>query len=200
MRVVNSFKLRAPNGLARTTWVVVIGILCLTSCQYFPKSSDSINEDEATHYQGRIAYKSSDQSFVTLFRWLESESDFQLTLRDRLALGGVRIEGNESTATVEHSNGKKEENVNLDTWIEDNLGISISFRELWKCLSLKCQLIDDAETQEYDQYRRLESFSSDQWTFTFSYRDDDPDSSILNELEMHKEDTEIKIFFTKFEN
>lgn len=200
MSASNSFKLHAPKHLVRTTWVVVVGILGLTSCQYFPKTTDSIDAEDATKYQGRIAFKSSEQSFVTLFRWLESDSDFQLVLRDRLALGGVRIEGNDSTATVEYSDGKTEENVNLDAWIEDNLGISISFRELWNCLSLNCELIDDAETLEYDQYRRLETFTSDQWTFTFSYQDADPDSSILNRLELHKEDIEIKIIFTKFEH
>lgn len=200
MSASKSSKFRDHISLVPRTWIVAFVFLSLTSCQYFPKAEDLVDGEDSKTYQGRIAFKSPEQSFVTIFRWLESDSTFQLTLRDRLALGGVRLHGNENDATIEYSNGKIEEGVDLDEWIDDNLGISVPFKELWKCLSLNCKLIDEADQQEYDQYGRIESFAGNQWTFTFSYRDADSDSSILKKLEMRKEDTKIRIFFTKFEN
>lgn len=176
------------------------GVFLFTSCQFFPESELLPQEEVTRTYQGRIAFKQPNQSFVTIFRWLESGSTFQLTLRDRLALGGVRVQGTESYATIEYSNGEKEEDVDLDEWIESNLGIALPFEELWKCLSLSCKLIDESKQREYDSYGRLEQFLSDQWNFKFSYKEKDPDSTALKKLEMSRDDTEIKIFFTKFEN
>ncbi len=198
--VSKSRNFQGASGLVLKSLTVGAGVLLITSCQFFPES-ELLPQEEATRtYQGRIAFKQPDQSFVTIFRWLESGSAFQLTLRDRLALGGVRVQGNESHATIEYSNGDKEEDVDLDDWIESNLGISLPFEELWKCLSMTCRLIDEAKQREYDAYGRLEHFSSDQWTFKFSYKEKDPDSTVLKKLEMSKDDTEIRIFFTKFEN
>lgn len=195
-----SYNFRDPNHLHQRTWIVAIGLLWLCSCQYFPKSEVPIDAEDTKSYQGRIAFKNPDHSFVTLFHWLESNSHFQLTLRDRLALGGIRLQGTESIAQVEYSNGQKEEDVDLDQWIEDKIGIAVPFKELWKCLSLKCKLIDEADQEKYDQFGRLEMFSSNQWSFTLSYRDVEPDSLILSKLEMHNDATEIRIFFSKFEN
>ena len=198
--VSKSRNFQGPIGLFLKSLIVGAGVFLVTSCQFFPES-ELLPQEEATRtYQGRIAFKQPDQSFVTIFRWLESGSAFQLTLRDRLALSGVRVQGNENQATVEYSNGDKEEGVDLDAWIEHNLGISLPFKELWKCLSLTCQLIDEGKQREYDSYGRLEQFSSDRWTYKFSYKDNDPDSKTLKKLEMSKDDTEIRIFFTKFEN
>lgn len=198
--VSNSRNSQGASGLVLKSLTVGAGVFLVASCQFFPES-ELLPQEEATRtYQGRIAFKQPDQSFVTIFRWLESGSAFQLTLRDRLALGGVRVQGNESLATIEYSNGDKEEGVDLDDWIESNLGISLPFEELWKCLSMKCKLIDEATQREYDSYGRLERFSSDQWTFKFFYKEKDPDSTALKKLEMSKDDTKIRIFFTKFEN
>ena len=199
MNASNPSNICEHNRLVLKTWIVVLAFLWLTSCQNFPKSEDLIDGDYTKTYHGRIAFKSSERSFVTIFRWLESDSTFQLTLRDRLALGGVRLQGNDIAATIEYSNGKIEE-VDLDEWIDNNLGISVPFKELWQCLTMNCTLIDEADLQDYDQYGRVESFAGNQWSFTFSYRDEDPDSTILKKLEMRKDDTEIRIFFTKFEN
>lgn len=180
--------------------IVGVGVFFLTSCQIFSEPDVLTEEDATQTYQGRIAFKQPGQSFVTIFRWLESGSSFQLTLRDRLALSGVRLLGNENRATVEYSNGDKEEDVNLDDWVESNLGISLPFKELWKCLSLTCTLIDEGKQREYDSFGRLEQFISNRWTFKFSYKESDSDSTTLKKLEMRKDDTEIKIFFSKFKN
>ena len=188
------------SSLVLKSLTVGAGVLLVASCQHVSEP-DLLSEEEATSvYQGRIAFKQPDLSFVTIFRWLESGSKFQLTLRDRLALSGVRVQGNENQVTIEYSNGDKEEDVDLDDWIESNLGISLPFKELWKCLSLKCQLIDEAKQSEYDSHGRLEKFYSNQWTLQFSYKEKDPDSTTLKRLEMSRDDTEIKIFFTKFKN
>lgn len=196
----NSVHIRDPIRLYLRIGVVYFGLLLLCSCQFLLESKTPTDAEVTKTYQGRIAFKNPNESFVTVFRWLEFSSNFQLTLRDRLALGGVRIKGNESTAQVEYSNGKTVENVDLDHWIEDNLGLAVPFRELWKCLSLTCKLIDEAEQKNHDQHGRLEVFFSNQWKFTFSYRDDDPNSSILKQLEMRNDATEVRIIFTKFEN
>ena len=198
--VSKSCNLHSAGGLVLKSLIVGTGVFWLTSCQIFTESDVLTEEDATKTYQGRIAFKQPGQSFVTIFRWLESGSAFQLTLRDRLALSGVRLLGNESQATVEYSNGDKEENVNLDEWIESNLGISLPFKELWKCLSLTCALIDEAKQREYDSFGRLEQFFSNRWTFKFSYKESDSDSTTLKKVEMRKDDAEIKIFFTKFKN
>lgn len=200
MVVSNSSKFSDLIGFVLKSLLVLSGVLWLASCQIFSKPELSIDEENTKTYQGRIVFKSPNQSFVTIFRWVGSDSVFELTLRDRLALGGVRLQGSENHATIEYSNGRKVEDVDLDAWIDENLGISLPFNELWKCFSLKCKLIDDAETQEYDQFGRLEAFSSEQWAFLFSYQDSNKDSTSLEKLEMRKDDTEIRIFFTKFEN
>lgn len=199
-RFFNSSDFRGTSVLIIKTLIIGVGVFWLTSCQFFPESDVLTEEDATKTYQGRIAFKQPGQSFVSIFRWLESGSAFQLTLRDRLALSGVRLLGNENQATVEYSNGDKEEGVNLDDWIEENLGISLPFKELWKCLSLSCTLIEEAKQREYDSYGRLEQFVSNQWTFEFSFKEKDPESTTLKKLEMSKDDTEIKIFFTRFEN
>ena len=195
-----SWTLHNPGGIVLKPLIVGAGVFWLTSCQFFSDSEVLSEEDATSTYQRRIAFKQPDQSFVTIFRWLESGSSFQLTLRDRLALGGVRVQGTESHATIEYSNGDKEEDVDLDDWIESNLGISLPFKEMWQCLSLTCKLIDEAKQREYDSYGRLEQFFSNQWTFKFSYKEKDPASTTLKKLEMSKDDTEIRIFFSKFEN
>ena len=200
MGASNSANFRDSIRLCQRIGIVWFGLFWLCSCQFLLESKEPVDAELSKTYQGRIAFKSPNESFVTVFRWLESSSNFQLTLRDRFALGGIRIKGNESTAQIEYSDGKTVENVDLDHWIEDNLGLSVPFRELWKCLSLTCKLIDEAEQKNHDQYGRLKVFISNHWTFTFSYRDDDPDSSILKQLEMRKDTTEVRIFFTKFEN
>ena len=200
MTASKSSKFRHLSRLVLSKWVVMLGLLWLTSCQNFPKSEVPIDAEDTKIYQGRIAFKSPDESFVSMFSWLESNANFRLTLRDRLALGGVRLLGNEENASVEFSNGQKEENIDLDQWIEDKLGISVPFLELWKCLSLQCKLIEEADQQEFDSHGRLETFSNNQWTFTLSYRESDPDSSTLRKLELRKGDTQIRIFFTKFLN
>lgn len=197
---LNSRNFQGACDLVLKSLTVGTGVLLFTSCQFFPKSELLPQEEATKTYQGRIAFKQPNHSFVTIFRWLESGSTFQLTLRDRLALGGVRVQGNENHATIEYSNGDKEEDVDLDDWIESNLGISLPFEALWKCLSLTCKLIDEATQREYDSYGRLEQFSSDQWTFKFSYKEKDPESTTLKKLEMNKDDTNIRIFFTKFKN
>ena len=196
----NSPKIRLHKRSVQIELVGVLGLLWLVSCQNFSNPDDPFDTKEAKIYQGRIAFKSPDESFVSVFRWQELNANFQLTLRDRLALGGIRIRGNENTATVEFSNGAKEENVDLDDWIEANLGITVPFVEMWKCLSLQCKLIDEAEQQEYDHQGRLKTFSHNQWKFAFSYLESGTDSSILRKLEFHKDDVKVRIFFSKFKN
>lgn len=200
MGVSNSAHFRDPIRLCQRFGIVLFALIWLCSCQFLLESQVPVDVEISKTYQGRIAFRSPSESFVTVFRWLETSSNFQLTLRDRLALGGIRINGNESTAQIEYSNGTTVENVDLDQWIEENLGLAVPFRELWKCLSLTCKLIDEAEQKNHDQHGRLETFFNDQWSFTFSYRDENPDSSILKELEMRKDETTVRIFFTKFEN
>lgn len=200
MRTSISRKIRYRNALVHIRWVSIVGILCLVSCQNFSIPEEPLDTEQLKIYQGRIAFKSPDESFVSLFRWEESNENFRITLRDRLAFGGVRIQGDENKATVEFSNGEKEENVNLDSWIEVNLGIPIPFVEMWKCLSLKCVLIDEADLHEYDAHGRLIAFTHNLWTFTFSYLKPRSSSSVLRKLELKKDDTEIRIFFSKFEN
>lgn len=200
MNVSNPFPSSMRSNLKSGKWVLIVGLLGLASCQYFPVSEFPDHTKDTKTYQGRIAFKSPKQSFVTIFRWQESRSQFQLTLRDRLALRGVVLRGNDKQAQVEYSDGELVENVKLDEWIEDYLGITVPFKELWDCLSLKCRLIDEAAQQQYDQHGRLLSFISNSWAFTFSYRDPDPDSSTLHKLVLHKEDTKVQIFFTKFEH
>lgn len=200
MAISNSSKFRVHIGFVLKFCVVLTGVLWLASCQIFSKSELVIDEESTKTYQGRIVFKSPDQSFVTIFRWVGSDSVFELTLRDRLALGGVRLQGTDNQVTIEYSNGQKVKDANLDDWIEENLGLALPFKELWKCFSLECKLIDDSDTKEFDQFGRLEAFSSEQWAFVFSYEDSDKDSTTLKKLEMRKDDTEIRIFFTKFEN
>ncbi len=170
----------------------------LAGCQWLtidpPPPLDNIELD----YDGRMLIRSPDQNLTMSFSWESVGQQFQLVMRGRLGMGGVLVEGEGNSATLTQSNGEIYENVDLDTWISDQVGVQVPFLELWNCLDLDCSIIDESENKTMDEQGRLAAFSYAEWEFTIQYHNRAKQTvDTIKELNIQKQSTTVRLLLNR---
>ncbi|MCY3885094.1 MAG: outer membrane lipoprotein LolB [Gammaproteobacteria bacterium] len=142
-----------------------------------PTEITDSNSENVQVLKGRIIYKSPEESFSAVFTWRSTGSEYELRLRDRLGLGRVLIKGNSESADIETSRGEILEDVDLQSWLAKEFGISIPILELPDCLTMDCRLVSTGQNHIYDGQNRLIEFEHGEWTIKAVY-----DSNLAKEL------------------
>lgn len=178
--------------------IIVVACTLLMSCLSLSPATEKteLNSEDLQVLKGRIIYKSPEQSISAVFSWRSTGSEYVLRLRDRLGLGRVRIEGNNSSANIETSRGETLDDVDLQSWLTEELGISIPILELPNCLTMDCSFVRAGQNHMYDAQNRLIEFEYGAWTVKAIY-----DSNLskklnqVNEIQLLNGESKLRMIF-----
>lgn len=177
----------------------VLVLLLVSGCQSLSREplTPQTDDVDVLAIEGRIAIKSPAQSFNGSFRFKRVADQYELNLRDRTGFIRINLSGREESSTLTTSLGTKEENIDVNEWLFEEFGLSLPFLELWNCISLDCELIDEANKKEFDQDNQLIEFKYEQWVVSITYADstESADSSIpaVREFIIRGDDTEVTL-------
>lgn len=178
--------------------VVAIGCTMLVSCISLrpPSNSTGIDLNWSHVLQGRFIYKSPEESFSAVFTWRSKGSNYELRLRDRLGLRRIHITGKDEQAKIETSSGQILEDVDVQTWLKEELGISVPILELPKCLTMDCSLVKSGKNHIYDEQNRIIEFEYDAWTVQASYDSrNTKNSNAVKEIQMSNGAIKLRMIF-----
>lgn len=178
--------------------IVVVACVLLVSCLPLgsPGESTRIDPKWSQTLKGRFIYKSPEDSFSAVFTWKSKGSVYELRLRDRLGLRRIRIEGDGELADVETPDGQTLRDVDVQTWLEQELAISVPILELPKCLTMDCSFAKLGENHVYDELGRLIEFSHGVWTVQATYeKKATGDSNTVKEIQVLDGKTKMRLIF-----
>lgn len=174
-------------------------LLLVSGCQSLSREPLIAQTDDVDvlTVEGRIAIKSPVQSFNGSFRFKRVADQYELNLRDRTGFVQVKLSGKEESSTLSTSLGTTEENIDVNEWLLEEFGLSLPFLELWNCISLDCELIDEANEKKFDHDEQLSEFKYEQWIVAITYTDStestDSNISTVHEFIIRGDDTEVTL-------
>lgn len=185
------------NGVIGTFAVLVF--LLVSGCQSLSREPliPQTDDVDVLAIEGRITIKSPVQSFNGGFRFKRVADQYELNLRDRTGFIRINLSGREESSTLTTSLGTKEENIDVNEWLFEEFSLSLPFLELWNCISLDCELIDEANEKKFEQDNQLIEFKYEQWVVSITYADstESAGSNIptVREFIIRGDDTEVTL-------
>lgn len=189
--------IRLRLGVTGTFAALVL--LLVSGCQSLSREPLIAQTDDVDvlTIEGKIAIKSPVQSFNGSFRFKRVADQYELNLRDRTGFIQVKLSGTEESSTLTTSLGTTAENIDVNEWLLEEFGLSLPFLELWNCISLDCELIDEANEKKFEHNEQLSEFKYGQWVVAITYTDstESAGSNIpsVREFIIRGDDTEVTL-------
>ena len=137
------------------------------SCSSLPGSNWVVTPDFIL--EGRIGVRGLDRATSSSIRWLQSGSNFEMTLWGPFGQGKTRLVGDEALITIEKANGERVAGVVPDEILEQQFGISASIDAFSIWVLGRPKIHPPAQDLERDEYEDLITFK--QLGFELAYGD-----------------------------
>ena len=137
------------------------------SCSSLPGSDWVVNPDFIL--EGRIGVRGLDRATSSSIRWLQSGSNFEMTLWGPFGQGKTRLVGDAALITVQKANGERFAGVVPDEILEQQFGISASIDAFSIWVLGRPKIHPPAKDLERDEYGDVITFK--QLGFALAYGD-----------------------------
>ena len=139
----------------------------VVSCSSLPRSDWVVNPDFML--EGRIGVRGLDRATSSSIRWLQSGSNFEMTLWGPFGQGKTRLVGDAALITVQKANGERFAGVVPDEILEQQFGISASIDAFSIWVLGRPKIRPPAQDLERDEYGDVITFK--QLGFDLAYGD-----------------------------